>query len=133
MRLTIRRVSDCQNLPSWRRLTILGARAAAAYRSTVIVPMAFSEMTYLDEIRQGLVLTGRPVHYFCLTAPMAVVQQRLAARGEAVDDPKFAWVHRRAIECVEAHRSTHFAVQVATDGTPSVIAADSVARLAPKQ
>ncbi|MDP2320192.1 MAG: ATP-binding protein [Acidobacteriota bacterium] len=130
MHLTFRRVLDFQDLSRWRRLTILAARAAAAYRTTVIIPMAFSNLSYLDEIKHGLAVTGRPVRHFCLTAPWEVVQQRLAGRGHAVDDPKYAWVHRRAIECVEAHRSPRFAVHVATDGTPSEVAADIVARLA---
>lgn len=130
MRLAFQPVSDFQDLPRWRRWTILAAKAVAAYRSTVIIPMAFSNLAYLDEIRHGLVLTGRPVRHFCLTAPLEVVQQRLAGRGHAVDDPKCAWVHRRAIECVEAHRSTQFVEHVPTESrSPAEIARQIVARL----
>jgi predicted kinase len=130
MPLALRRVSDFQHLPRWRRLTVLGARAVAAYRSTVIIPMAFSELAYLDAVRHGLSLTGRPVHHFCLTAPLEVVRQRLIGRGERADDPKSAWVHRRAAECVDAHRSHRFAVHIPTESqSSSAIAADIASRL----
>lgn len=130
MRLAFQPVSDFQDLHRWRRWTILAARAVAAYRPTVIIPMAFSNLSYLDEIKHGLALTGRPVRHFCLTAPLEIVQQRLAGRGHAVDDPMCAWVHRRAIECVAAHRATHFAEHVPTESrSPSEIAGGIVARL----
>ena len=127
MALALRRVSDFQDLPRWRRLTVLGARVVAAYRSTVIIPMAFSEVAYLDDVRRGLSLTGRPVHHFCLTAPLEVVQQRLIGRGEGADDPKFAWVHRRAAECVDAHRTHRFAVHIPTEARSSSAIAAHIA------
>jgi predicted kinase len=130
MHLAFRRVSDFQDLARWRRWTVLGARVTAVYRSTVIIPMAFSSVAYLDEIEHGLRATGRPVRHFCLTAPLEVVQQRLAGRGEPQHDPRFAWPHRRAIECVEAHQSARFSEHVPTASrSPSEIAADIVARL----
>ena len=130
MALAFGRVSDFQDLPRWRRLTVLGARTVAAFRSTAIIPMAFSEMAYLDEVRDGLSRTGRPVRHFCLTAPLEVVQQRLTSRGEKVADPRFAWVHRRAVECVQAHRSDGFAVHVPTElRSSSAIAAEIAAQL----
>jgi len=105
-------------------------RLVGAYRPTVVIPMAFSEMAYLDEVRRGLAASGRPVLHFCLTASLDVVQQRLSARGEAVDDPRFAWVHRRAIECCEAHRSPAFATLVPTDFRSAVAVKSEVSRLA---
>src|SRR5690606_28704051 len=82
------RVEDFQDLPRWRRLTVLGARLAGVLGSPVIIPMTFSEPAYLHEVRTGLARTGRSVRHYCLTAPLDVVRGRLAARGEPADDPK---------------------------------------------
>lgn len=96
----------------------------------VIVPMAFSEPRYLEEVRAGLGAGGRRVLHFCLTAPLAVVQARLTARGEP-DVERNAWVHRRAEECCRAHLRPEFAVHVPTEHAPSdVIAAGLAKRIA---
>jgi hypothetical protein len=42
------------------------------------------------------------------------VRHRLSLRGEPSDDPRWAWVHRRAAECCEAHVETSFSVHVPT-------------------
>ena len=124
-RLSLRRVSDFQHLSSWRRLTVIGAKGAAAIRTPVIVPMAFSDLAYLNEIRSGLGRSGQPVLHFCLSAPIEVVRGRLTARGEPPGDPRWSWVHRRAAECCPAHEASAFAVHVPADGRPpAVIAAD---------
>lgn len=118
-------VDDFQDLPRWRHLTVLGARLAGVFGSVVIIPMTFSEQTYLNEIQTGLARSRRSVRHFCLTAPLDVVRGRLAARGEPVDDPKWSWVHRRATECCAAHESEAFATLIPTDGrTPEAVAAD---------
>lgn len=118
------RRSDFQHLAAWRRLTVVWGRTVGRFRPTVIIPMAFSEPAYLNEVRSGLGATGRPVLHFCLTAPLHVVRERLAARGEPLSDPHWAWVHRRAAECCQAHERPEFAVQVPTAGlSPEAIAA----------
>ena len=121
--------SDFQHLASWRRLSVLGARAFGAVSQTVIVPMAFSELSYLDEVRSGLGRFGRPVLHFCLTAPLEVVQQRLAARGEPADDPTWGWVHRRAKECCKAHAGTSFATHIPADEARAEELATEIAHL----
>ncbi len=122
--------SDYQHLAAWRRLSIAGARAVGAFRPTVIVPMAFSELRYLDEVRAGLASSGRPVLHFCLTAPLDVVQGRLAGRGEPAGDPSFAWVHRRAAECCQAHEDPRFEVHVpAADADAQTLAAHLANRI----
>ena len=61
-------------------------------------------------------------------APLEVIRERLAARGEALHDPRYAWVHRRAAECWAAHRASDFAVHVRTEGrSPAAIAAEIAA------
>lgn len=124
------RVDDFQDLPRWRRLTVLGARLAGVMGSPVIIPMTFSDPGYLQEVQTGLTRSRRSVRHFCLTAPLDVVRGRLAARGEPVEDPRWSWVHRRAAECCHAHQSPAFGPFVATDGrTPESIAADIAARI----
>lgn len=115
--------SDFQHLAAWRRLTVLWGRTVGYFRPTVIIPMAFSELAYLREVRSGLGATGRPVLHFCLTAPLNVVRERLAARGEPLSDARWSWVHRRAEECCQAHERPEFAVHVPTTGlSPEAIA-----------
>jgi predicted kinase len=122
--------SDFQHLASWRRLSVIGARSFGAVRGIVILPMAFSDIDYLEEVRSGLASTGRPVLHFCLTAPLDVVQSRLAERGEPADDPSWSWVHRRAAECCRAHESPSFEVRVpAADATAQALAADLAQRI----
>jgi predicted kinase len=124
------RVSDFQHLPLWRRLTVAAARGVAAFRSPVIIPMAFSEVAYLEEVRSGLAVSGHPVLHFCLTAPLEVIRQRLTDRGEPIGEARWAWVHRRAAECCLAHQDSLFATHVPTESRPpAVVAADLAARV----
>jgi hypothetical protein len=123
------RRSDYQELATWRRGTVLGARAFGLARPCVVVPMAFSDAEVLTEIRGGLAASGRPVLHFCLVAPLETVRARLAARGEAAGDPRHAWVYRRAAECVAAHAHDAFATHVPAVGTPDQIADELAARI----
>lgn len=126
-RLPGRSRSDFQHFPSWRRLTIAGAKAAGAIHRIVIIPMAFSERAYLEEVRSGLLGGTRPVVHFCLTAPYAVVRERLAGRGEPEVDGRVSWVHRRAKECCAAHEDPAFRVHIPTAGRPARAVADEIA------
>ena len=124
------RHSDFQHLQSWRRLTVVGARAVGVFRRLVIIPMAFSEVGYLEEVRSGLLSSTRPVLHFCLTAPLAVVQERLAGRGEPQLEGRDSWVHRRAQECCVAHEDSAFGVHIPTAGrTPATIAEEIAGRI----
>ena len=115
--------SDFQHLRSWRRLTIAGARLAGRVRRTVIIPMAFSDLKYLREITAGIESRDRPVRHYCLTAPLSIIEERLASRGEVKGDPRWSWVYRRAAECCAAHQHSSFAVHVSTErSTPEAIA-----------
>jgi hypothetical protein len=126
-----RDVDDFQDLRAWRRLTILGLRAARALAPTVIVPMAFSDQGYLDEVQRGAEAFDPHVYHFCLIAPLSVVQQRLRARGS--DPVSHAWEYRRAAECCAAHQDQRFLRHIdATAGDPEQLAmviADTVRRL----
>src|SRR5262245_60344071 len=74
-------VDDFQDIRAWRTLTAAGLRAARRLYPTVIVPMAFSEPRYLNEIRRAVTGTDRHTFHFCLVAPLTVVIERLRARG----------------------------------------------------
>lgn len=122
--------SDFQHDPVWRRLTVAWARLLARFSSTVIIPMTFTDLRYLEEVCLGLAKDRQPVLHFCLTAPLEVVRARLAERGEPITDEQWTWVHRRAAECCTAHTSPAFAEHVATFGRqPEVIATFLATRL----
>ncbi len=117
---------DFQDLALWRALTVRFVRFGLRLRPTLIVPMAFTNREYLDEIRAGLHARDARVLHFCLTAPLPVVESRLRARGAE------AWSFRRAAECCEVHVDPFFAVHVPTeDRTPDAIADEIAAQLSP--
>src|SRR5688572_14382278 len=99
LRLVGRDVDDFQDLRLWRRLTIIGLRFARMLWPNVIVPMAFSNGAYLDEIRAGLHRFEPNVVHYCLVAPLEVVHQRL--RGRGVDLATDDWLRRRTSECCQ--------------------------------
>jgi hypothetical protein len=117
-RLVRREVADFQDLRAWRRLTIAGLRATRVLYPNLVVPMAFSNAAYLEEIRAALSRFEPRVLHVCLVAPEHVVHQRLRGRGGAG-----GWEYRRASECCIAHQSEAFAVRVnAADREPGDIA-----------
>jgi len=128
LRLAGRAPVDFQDLPLWRRLTIAGLRATRMVFPTVVVPMAISNPSYLDELRSGIARFDAVVLHYCLRAPVEVVHQRLRLRG---DDPERAsWSYRRAAECCELHASDIFATHVDTaDRSAEEIADDIIARI----
>jgi len=105
------RQDDFQNIVAWRWLGARAIRVAHGLRSTVVVPMAFSNLAYLDEFLSYLRERGIPTLHFCLTAPHSVVLERLHARQRKGPT---AWQLRRSIECCAAHRAREFAEHVPT-------------------
>lgn len=125
-----RGTDDYQDLPLWRRSSILGIRATRARRPSVIVPMAFSNLDYLREFVAAARRFDPDVRHFCLVAPESVVLERLSSRGDLAH-PALAWQVRRARECCAAHRGAEFAEHIATaERAPAEIAAEIAARLA---
>jgi hypothetical protein len=125
-RLTGRKVDDFQDLPLWRRLTIAALRVTRLVWPDVVVPMAFSNLAYLDEIRAGLARFEPHVHHFCLIAPVEVVHERLRTRGSTPEnDP---WGYRRAAECCLVHGRDEFSTHVIASGrSPDQIADELLA------
>ena len=108
------RVTDFQDLRTWRRLTVLGLRLTRLFYRNVIVPMAFSNVEYLREIREGASRFDSRVLHVCLVAPLEVVHARLRERGAE------EWAYRRAAECCLVHGSDEFVVQIETSGRSPV-------------
>jgi chloramphenicol 3-O-phosphotransferase len=126
VRVTGRSVDDFQDLASWRRWTISVLRMTRRFRENVVVPMAFSNVQYLDEIRAGIRAFEPHVLHFCLVAPLDVVQERLQRRRNDATE----WELRRAGECCIAHRDDAFAQQIdAAHRNPDEIA-DEILRSA---
>jgi hypothetical protein len=119
-----RGTDDYQDLPLWRRGSVRGIRLVRAFRPVVIVPMAFSNPGTLQEFVSGVRRFDPAVRHFCLTAPLAVVRERLERRGPT------EWMLRRAAECCAAHRSAEFSEHIATERlTAEQVAAEIEARM----
>ena len=126
-----RRVDDFQDLAAWRRLSIAGIRLTRGVFPNVVVPMTFSNVAYLDEIRRGLARFESHVVHVCLVAPLPIIEERLRHRG--ADAIRNAWEFRRAAECCDAHRSTDFSHHVdASDRTPNQLA-DAILAMLPSE
>jgi hypothetical protein len=113
-RISGRPVEDFQDLRSWRRLSILGIRAARAFRPHVIVPMAISSLSYLREIREGVARFEPRAPHFCLIAPLPIVRERLQRRSGWSTEEGRAWQYRRAAECCSAHEGAGFEERIPT-------------------
>lgn len=109
-RMVGRNVPDFQDLRLWRWLTVAALRVVRLFRQNVVVPMAFSDAGYLQEIRTGISRFESRQFHFCLVAPIEVVRQRLGQRQLGASDA--AWQYRRAAECCDAHQEDVFAVKV---------------------
>ena len=126
-----RGTGDYQDMPAWRAWTLAGIRATRFLHRTVIVPMAFSDPAFLAEIRTGIRRFDPQVRHFCLVAPLAEVQARLAQRGVDASTAEGAWAFRRASECCAVHTRPEFGEQVPAGGrSAETVAAEIVSRLA---
>jgi chloramphenicol 3-O-phosphotransferase len=120
-RLFGRNVADFQDLRLWRRLTVVALRVLRLFRRIIIVPMAFSNTTYLQEIRTGIHRFEPCEAHFCLVAPIEIIRERQQNRpANAIDA---AWQDRRATECCAVHHEKAFALQInAANRKPNEIA-----------
>jgi hypothetical protein len=109
-RLAGMKVADFQDLRLWRRLTIIGLRVVRLFWPNVVVPMAFSNFAYLEEIRAGISRFESCQLHCCLVAPIEVVRQRLQNRRAGALDA--AWQDLRAAECCNVHGDDVFAIHI---------------------
>lgn len=108
--------NDFQDIRIWRRCTIAGIRVARAIaRGPVIVPMAFTNPEYWDEVINGIGLYDDDIRTFCLKADLPAIRRRLVERGDNLDPSGSGWLNRRIIECETAHRDPRFGEPVDTN------------------
>jgi len=119
---------DYQDMVLWRRLIVHQARLVHLRARTVIVPMAFTNLDYLEGLATALKRTA-PVKRICLVAPLEVVQGRLAARVALENRAMNDFELRRSAECVAAHASPAFGIKVDASGSAEQIVADVLARI----
>lgn len=89
---------DFQDISLWRRSVVQGIRVFRAISQTVIVPMAFYNRDYFDEIVRGVGEFDKDVRVFCLKADIDTIKKRLERRGGEID-----WSLQKARDCIEAH------------------------------
>ena len=107
-----RQPSDYQDIALWRRLIVHQARWAHRRAEIVIVPMAFTNRSYLETFAEALQATA-PVQKLCLVAPLAVIRARLAVR--AAEDGRSdltPFELTRSAECAAAHADAFFGTPV---------------------
>ena len=115
---------DYQDLALWRRLIVGQARLVHLRARTVIVPMAFTNLDYLDAFAAALEQIA-PVRRFCLVAPLDVVRQRLAARVAAEAGREMnEFEIRRTAECALAHQDPAFGEKVDATASPGAVTAE---------
>lgn len=101
------KAGDYQNIRLWRWLIGMLGRRAHAGRDFVIVPMAFTNLSYLNGFADTL-QERAPVQRFCLVAPLDLVRARLAHRAARQNREMTDWELRRSAECVAAHADPAF-------------------------
>jgi hypothetical protein len=122
---------DYQNIRLWRKSVVAGTRLFRRLaEGPVIVPMAFSNHTYFDEIITGIRSFEANLKALCLRASLATVRSRLLQRGVHLEGPETAWITRRVVECAEAHHDPHFGEPIETDDlSPLEITREIIQRL----
>jgi broad-specificity NMP kinase len=122
---------DYQNIRLWRKSAVAGVRLFRCFASgPVIVPMTFSDRAYFDEIISGIMSFESALKVFCLRASLSTVRSRLLQRGAHIEGADAEWIDRRVVECIEAHRNSHFGESIETDDRPPLeIAREIIERL----
>jgi thymidylate kinase len=122
--LSGRGTEDFQDIALWRRLTALTALTInKTAKRTIIVPMAFCKLKYLNQIRSELLGGKAAVHHFCLTAPVEVIYERLEKRGVDPASIDGRWIYARVAGCCEIHSAAEFGKHIETnERTPDEIA-----------
>lgn len=122
---------DFQDISLWRRSTVLTALMLHKTTGrTIIIPMAFSKLEYLNQIRSQLLHSGVAVHHFCLTAPVGVIHERLRKRGVNPSSVEGQWVYPRAARCCEMHTAPEFNKHINTNKrSPGEVADDISERI----
>jgi hypothetical protein len=107
---------DYQHTKLWRSSIVAGIQLFRFFtRGPVIVPMAFCDRQYFDEVVAGIESFESKLKIFCLKASLETVRQRLVGRGDRIEGDGTDWIARRIVECAEAHQNPHFGEPVETE------------------
>jgi hypothetical protein len=111
-----RGTDDFQDLALWRRSVGFGIRVCKLFaRGPVLVPMAFSNLSYLDEVLRDLGCFYLTAGVFCLTADTETIRERVRRRGTDLQSPSGLWLLRRIDECAAAHADPRFGEPIPAD------------------
>lgn len=114
---------DYQDMAIWRRLIVHQAGLAHRRGGTVLIPMAFTNLDYLDTFAAALEHRA-PVSRLCLIAPLEAVHARLRERAGREGRTRLtAFEQQRSAECVLAHADPRFGLPVDAMAPPAAIAA----------
>ena len=122
---------DYQDIALWRRLaSLIPALLDKIGHQNVIVPLAFSNLDYLSQLRSRFAHYDVPVYHFCLAAPLTVVHGRLLNRGLDPNSVEGRWVFSKAAYCCKVHFEPEFAEHIVTDERlPEDVASDIQERI----
>ena len=110
------RTGDFQDIYLWRKSVVSGIKIFRFIaRDTLIVPMAFHNKDYFDEVIGGIRELDNQVRIFCLQASFETILKRLEKRGEVIKDGDFNWSVSKAKECVKAHKDDVFGEAINTN------------------
>jgi hypothetical protein len=115
--------ADYQDLKLWRTLAARGARRAHRRAPVVIVPMAFTNLAYLDAFAETFSADGE-VRRFCLVATSDVVTARLEKRARSENRAVTEFEARRSADCIAAHADPAFGIPIDAARSPAEIVAD---------
>lgn len=126
VRTGVEDTDDFQDIALWRSLAVAAGQCLyRQYQRPLVVPMTLVDRDYLETIRTGFESVA-PVHHFCLTAPLSVVQERLIGRG----DGPGTWSWQKAQQCVPRLADPYYREHIATEGrTPEAICESILSKL----
>ena len=93
---------------------------------TIIIPMAFCRIEYLNEFRFKFNSKSVTVNHFCLTAPVEVIYERLRKRGTHPSSDEGRWIYSRVEKCCLAHLAPEFSQHIKTDEKSAIEIAEEI-------
>jgi predicted kinase len=117
--------ADYQDMALWRRLTVLGVRAARLRHGRLLVPMTLWRRQYFDQITRGFRKVDADFTPFRLMADPDVLRARILACEEGRD-----WRLEHMDRGLDAFADPHFGEAICANGSLEEVAEDLAARLA---
>jgi deoxyadenosine/deoxycytidine kinase len=103
---------DFQDYPLWRTLVVdVAAMLKQQYNRTLIMPMTIWRQDYFSEVMSELAKIDPTIYHYCLTAPEAVIRERIFERGEQHEGD---WIFEQVGKCTAAFQLDLFATHIDT-------------------